>query len=69
MFEQLDKNHDKRISFKEFTRGHELIGIKTIGITKLRELFDKIDLDKGGMIIFEEFCIYMAKQKLYQLKK
>ena len=53
-FQQLDKNNDKRISFSEFKKGHEIIGLKANTSEKLREEFNKIDTNHGGYILFDE---------------
>ncbi|CAG8472287.1 13142_t:CDS:2 [Ambispora leptoticha] len=64
LFSKLDRNHDRRVSFEEFQKGHELIGIHTRSKAELKGEFDAIDTNHGGYILFEEFCIYAAKQKL-----
>ncbi|CAG8617962.1 4427_t:CDS:2 [Ambispora leptoticha] len=64
LFSQLDLNHDRRISFDEFKKGHKLMGIHARTKKELKAAFDAIDTNLGGYILFEEFCIYAAKQKL-----
>ncbi|CAG8690350.1 22176_t:CDS:2 [Dentiscutata erythropus] len=66
LFQQLDKNKDKRISFGEFKKGHDLMGITTNNIDELKKEFAKIDTNDGGYILFDEFCIYAAKKKLVE---
>ncbi|CAG8535404.1 7575_t:CDS:2 [Dentiscutata heterogama] len=66
LFQQLDKNKDKRIGFDEFKKGHELIGITTNNTAELKKSFAEIDTNDGGYILFEEFCIYAAKKKLVE---
>ncbi|CAF0873826.1 unnamed protein product [Rotaria sp. Silwood1] len=66
LFGQLDTNKDKRISFNEFRKGHELMGLSHINDNHLREEFNRIDTNHGGYILFDEFCLYMAKKKLKQ---
>jgi len=61
-FAKLDVDHDKRVSYNEFLKGHNLVGIQ-ITDDHAKEEFNKIDTNKGGYILFEEFCIYMAKKK------
>ncbi|CAF1270279.1 unnamed protein product [Adineta ricciae] len=63
LFGQLDTNKDKRISFAEFKKGHELIGESDVGDANLKRDFNRIDTNHGGYILFDEFCIYMAKKR------
>jgi Ca2+-binding EF-hand superfamily protein len=56
LFGQLDTNKDKRISFSEFKRGHELTGHSDIDEDYLREEFHRIDTNHGGYILFDEVC-------------
>ncbi|CAH1767487.1 2905_t:CDS:2, partial [Entrophospora sp. SA101] len=53
-FQKLDKNKDKRISYAEFKKGHELVGINANSDEELKAEFDKIDTNHGGYILFEE---------------
>ncbi|KAJ3223427.1 hypothetical protein HK099_001151 [Clydaea vesicula] len=62
VFQKLDTDKDKRISLKEFIKGYELIGLDTKDAAKLKSEFEKIDTNNGGYILFEEFCIAMAKK-------
>ncbi len=64
IFKKLDRNSDKRISFEEFVKGHSLLNIKVQDKKQLQSVFNKIDTNGGGMILFDEFCIFMAKQKM-----
>jgi len=62
LFATLDVDHDRRVSLTEFIKGHNLVGIK-IEDAHAKAEFQKIDANNGGFILFEEFCIYMAKLK------
>lgn len=64
LFKEMDADHDKRISFKEFCKGHEMIGIHLKNKADLKKVFNSIDTNGGGMILFDEFCMFMAKQKI-----
>ncbi|CAF1355605.1 unnamed protein product [Rotaria sordida] len=64
IFKELDTNDDHRISFSEFKRGFALIGEDDSNENYLRQEFNKIDTNKGGYILFDEFCIYMANRKV-----
>jgi Ca2+-binding EF-hand superfamily protein len=54
MFQELDTNGDRRISFKEFKKGFELTGDNDTDDNYLKAEFNKIDTDKGGFILFDE---------------
>ena len=54
MFQELDTNGDKRISFNEFKRGFELTGDNEADDNYLKQEFNKIDTNKGGYIMFDE---------------
>ena len=53
-FQQLDTNQDKRISFAEFKKGHELLGEDSSNESELRREFNSIDTNHGGYILFDE---------------
>jgi hypothetical protein len=67
-FEKMDDNGDRRLSFDEFKKAYKTVGIIATE-SQLRETFDEIDADHGGMVLFEEFCKYMAKKRLDGLDK
>ena len=54
LFGQLDTNKDKRISFNEFKKGHELIGQSDLDDRELRKEFNRIDTNRGEYILFDE---------------
>lgn len=58
-FKVMDKNSDRRIDFAEFSKGHELMGIKA-DEKDLRKDFDGVDINKGGFILFDEYCHWMS---------
>ncbi|KAJ3223073.1 hypothetical protein HK099_001554 [Clydaea vesicula] len=62
LFEKLDKNHDKKISFEEFKEGHKIIGMKSTNNEKLKQEYKIIDEDNSGYIQFDELCLYLAKK-------
>lgn len=59
-FDGIDTDNDRRVSFAEFKKGHELAGIR-IPEQQLHMAFCAIDLNAGGVVLFDEFCMYMAK--------
>ncbi|CAG8583402.1 28424_t:CDS:2, partial [Dentiscutata erythropus] len=54
IFKSLDVDHDRRITFEEFKKGHKLILLEGYSDEKLKEEFDSIDKNKGGLILFDE---------------
>lgn len=58
LFGQLDTNRDKRISFVEFKKGHELIGHSHVNENQLKEDFNRIDTNRGGYILFDEVSFF-----------
>ncbi|CAG8570169.1 13532_t:CDS:2 [Racocetra fulgida] len=54
LFQQLDKNKDKRITFEEFKKGYKLMGIGRLSNDEIKEEFNKIDTNHGGYILFDE---------------
>ncbi|CAG8514650.1 7965_t:CDS:2 [Paraglomus occultum] len=65
-FQQLDIDGDRRISYVEFKKGHDLMGIKGRSDKVLKAAFDEIDTNHGGYILFDEFCTYAAKTKMLE---
>ncbi|CAF3934024.1 unnamed protein product, partial [Rotaria sp. Silwood1] len=57
LFGQLDTNKDKRTSFNEFKKGHELIGYSSTDENSLRQEFNRIDTNHGKYILFDEGCL------------
>jgi Ca2+-binding EF-hand superfamily protein len=62
-FQHLDVDHDHRVSFAEFKKGHEEIGIHGNSDEDLKRAFGSIDTNQGGFILFNEFCLHLAKQQ------
>ena len=55
IFSEIDTSGDGRVDFQEFVAGLDIIGF---GITReqaWRE-FNKMDDDRGGLVVFNEFC-------------
>ena len=65
-FERADGDGDRRIDFDEFVAGAPIIGLDLTRKTA-RELFDAMDSDGGGLVLFDEFCSYMGRLRAEQL--
>jgi Ca2+-binding EF-hand superfamily protein len=63
IFKSLDVDGDKRISFVEFKKGYEILEIPIQSEKELKDLFEKMDANGGGYILFGEFCSFMAEQR------
>ena len=67
LFGQLDTNKDKRISFTEFKKGHQLIGQTNFDDHQLKEQFHRIDTNHGGYILFDEVSHRHTINRLFTL--
>jgi len=63
-FMRVDDDNDRRISLEEFTEAKEKIEVWVGPIADMTEEFNKIDLNKGGIILFDEFCKWAIKKNL-----
>jgi len=64
MFDLLDKNSDKAIDFEEFKKGLPLIKKWGIIIFNTKTVFNELDKDKSGLILFQEFCRWAIENNL-----
>ena len=62
-----DENDDRRIDFKEWMKGFsKLTGSGFLGLRNMvdedaaNEVFQKMDNDNRGMVLFTEFCEYVT---------
>ena len=61
-FEQIDSDHDRRINAEEFTAGCATLGLE-LSAAEAADEFAVVDSDGGGMILFVEFCSWVAKRE------
>ena len=61
-FREVDASGDRRIDFDEFLAGAPRMGLN-LGAAEARAIFDKMDADGGGLVLFEEFCAFMGRLK------
>lgn len=59
-FDSLDTDGDHRISKDEFVSGAQLLGGSKID--NPAALFDAMDENEGGTVLFDEFCLTMARK-------
>lgn len=59
MFDQVDEDKDRRLDFKEFKWFLAMCGFK-LSEAKCQAEFRKVDVNGGGIILFDEFCRYFT---------
>jgi len=64
MFQAIDTSNDRRIDKAEFGSALGLISKWGLKVDNPDAVFDEIDDDKGGMILFDEFADWAIKHKL-----
>jgi hypothetical protein len=61
LFEQVDTGNDRRIDLQEFMKGMHLLGLQMSDV-EARQEFAKMDADKGGQVLFVEFCAWVRSK-------
>jgi len=62
VFDQVDNDKDRRLTFKEFKWCLNICGTKMSGAEATRE-FKTIDKNGGGIVLFDEFCAYFTSKQ------
>jgi len=62
VFDQVDNDHDRRLDFHEFKQCLSLCGTP-MHEAQARQEFQKVDRNGGGIILFDEFCLYFASKE------
>lgn len=65
IFNELDTNDDRRISFNEFKKGFDLSGDDSSDEQFLRREFSKIDTNGGGYILFDEVNSFLIEKPFH----
>ena len=69
VFEMLDSDSNKMIDFTEFKKNLGIIGVDLTDY-EARILFDSIDKDRSGSIIYREFATeFVEINSAYKIKK
>jgi Ca2+-binding EF-hand superfamily protein len=63
-FSRIDKDGDKRVTINEFRQAVPIIAKWGIKVDNPEATFREIDKDKGGLILFAEFCSWAIKKNL-----
>mmetsp|Transcript_33855 Transcript_33855/g.40945 ORF Transcript_33855/g.40945 Transcript_33855/m.40945 type:complete len:225 (-) Transcript_33855:417-1091(-) len=58
-FEEIDSNHDRKMSRDEWLSGCSVVGVDA-SKKEAAEKFDEIDQNNGGTVLFKEFCAFCA---------
>ena len=64
MFCRIDSSNDFKISINEFKKAIPTLEKWGIKINDPESEFNKIDINHGGVIMFDEFCTYAIKKNL-----
>jgi len=65
LFDQVDEEHDRKLDLKEFTWCLTMCGAK-MSESKAAVEFEKVDTNRGGEILFDEFCKYFTQKQCPQ---
>ena len=60
-FEQVDTDDDRRMDEAEFLKGLGMLGLN-LPEDEAKAAFDDMDSNDGGIVLFDEFCIWFTKQ-------
>ena len=64
IFDQIDTSKDRRVSMQEFEKAVPLLQEKGMNISDPKAIFNKIDTNHGGYILFDEFCHYVIEHHM-----
>lgn len=56
-FAKMDEDADRRLDAEEFQTISQLVAIDNPS-----EVFEEMDVNKGGYVLFDEFCAWLAKR-------
>ena len=59
-FDVIDSSDDKRVELHEFIKGQSELGLN-LTPDQCKKVFSEIDTNKGGYILFDEFCDWYIK--------
>merc|ERR1712166_1076093 len=60
-FEQVDTDDDRRMDEEEFIKGLGMLGMN-LSEKDAKADFDEMDSNDGGIVLFDEFCIWFTKK-------
>jgi len=59
LFEKIDTDTDRRLNFAELRAGINKLGMLSKGKDP-QDVFNQLDTNKGGLVLFDEFCKWVA---------
>lgn len=62
VFDAIDTGDDRRMDLAEFKKGLPHVGMN-LPDDEAEAMFAEIDTNGGGQVLFDEFCIWLAKKK------
>ena len=62
-FTYADSSNDRRVSRKEFLDAASELGLQKMSDSQLSSMFDEMDKNKGGYVLFDEFCAALGSAK------
>jgi len=66
-FAEIDDDGDRRVDLGEFARGAAALELD-LSADEATAMFEEMDCDGGGFVLFHEFCSYMARLKAEQME-
>ena len=60
IFEKMDTDGNRRLSREEFVQAAHVLNVEP---SHSQQVFDEMDENHGGYIVFEEFCLWMAQKR------
>lgn len=57
-FASADADSDRRLSRSEFAEAATALGVEEADVDRV---FDEIDTNRGGVVLFDEFCTWLAR--------
>lgn len=59
IFEEIDKDGNRRLSREEFVQTAHILNVDA---SRSQKVFDEMDENRGGYVVFDEFCLWMAEK-------
>ena len=67
-FDEIDTSDDRKLDLPEFTKGCKILG-EEMPAAECKAEFEKMDKNGGGSVLFDEFCMWIARRQIAGVKK